>query len=66
MAVSVTLPALDDGMTEAAVTRCLNAEGERVETGEPLVEVSADKVDTEIPAPCSGILTSIRVAGTKP
>ncbi|GAA1886329.1 2-oxoglutarate dehydrogenase, E2 component, dihydrolipoamide succinyltransferase [Streptantibioticus ferralitis] len=62
MAVSVTLPALGESVTEGTVTRWLKAEGERVEADEPLLEVSTDKVDTEIPAPAAGILTSIKVA----
>ncbi|WP_030909625.1 2-oxoglutarate dehydrogenase, E2 component, dihydrolipoamide succinyltransferase [Streptomyces sp. NRRL F-5126] len=62
MAVSVTLPALGESVTEGTVTRWLKAEGERVEADEPLLEVSTDKVDTEIPAPASGVLSSIRVA----
>ncbi|MBW5486099.1 biotin/lipoyl-containing protein, partial [Streptomyces bambusae] len=62
MAVSVTLPALGESVTEGTVTRWLKAEGERVEADEPLLEVSTDKVDTEIPAPASGILASIKVA----
>ncbi|MFK4092548.1 2-oxoglutarate dehydrogenase, E2 component, dihydrolipoamide succinyltransferase [Streptomyces anthocyanicus] len=62
MAVSVTLPALGESVTEGTVTRWLKAEGERVEADEPLLEVSTDKVDTEIPAPASGVLSSIKVA----
>ncbi|WP_329216520.1 2-oxoglutarate dehydrogenase, E2 component, dihydrolipoamide succinyltransferase [Streptomyces sp. NBC_01485] len=62
MAVSVTLPALGESVTEGTVTRWLKAEGERVEADEPLLEVSTDKVDTEIPSPVSGILASIKVA----
>ncbi|MBP0460527.1 2-oxoglutarate dehydrogenase, E2 component, dihydrolipoamide succinyltransferase [Streptomyces montanisoli] len=62
MAVSVTLPALGESVTEGTVTRWLKAEGERVEADEPLLEVSTDKVDTEIPAPAAGVLSSIRVA----
>ncbi|AEW93673.1 MULTISPECIES: 2-oxoglutarate dehydrogenase, E2 component, dihydrolipoamide succinyltransferase [Streptomycetaceae] len=62
MAVSVTLPALGESVSEGTVTRWLKAEGERVEADEPLLEVSTDKVDTEIPAPASGVLTSIKVA----
>ncbi|WP_371496684.1 2-oxoglutarate dehydrogenase, E2 component, dihydrolipoamide succinyltransferase [Kitasatospora sp. NBC_00374] len=61
MAVSVTLPALGESVTEGTVTRWLKAEGEHVEMDEPLLEVSTDKVDTEIPAPASGILASIKV-----
>ncbi|MGW1134767.1 2-oxoglutarate dehydrogenase, E2 component, dihydrolipoamide succinyltransferase [Streptomyces griseoluteus] len=62
MAVSVTLPALGESVTEGTVTRWLKAEGERVEADEPLLEVSTDKVDTEIPAPVAGVLASIKVA----
>jgi len=70
MAVSVTLPALGESVTEGTVTRWLKAEGERVEADEPLLEVSTDKVDTEIPSPAAGVLASIKVAeeiaGLKP
>ncbi|MBZ3903244.1 2-oxoglutarate dehydrogenase, E2 component, dihydrolipoamide succinyltransferase [Streptomyces griseiscabiei] len=62
MAVSVTLPALGESVTEGTVTRWLKAEGERVEADEPLLEVSTDKVDTEIPSPVAGVLASIKVA----
>ncbi|WP_461059549.1 biotin/lipoyl-containing protein, partial [Streptomyces pseudoechinosporeus] len=62
MAVSVTLPALGESVTEGTVTRWLKAEGERVEADEPLLEVSTDKVDTEIPSPSAGVLASIKVA----
>src|SRR5436190_24059737 len=62
MAVSVTLPALGESVTEGTVTRWLKAEGEQVEADEPLLEVSTDKVDTEIPAPAAGTLSSINVA----
>ena len=62
MSVSVTMPQLGESVTEGTVTRWLKKEGERVEADEPLLEVSTDKVDTEIPSPASGILTAIRVA----
>ena len=61
MAVSVTLPALGESVSEGTVTRWLKSEGERVEADEPLLEVSTDKVDTEIPAPASGVLLEINV-----
>src|SRR5512147_1655436 len=61
MAVSVTLPALGESVTEGTVTRWLKQQGERVEADEPLLEVSTDKVDTEIPAPAAGVLVAIRV-----
>lgn len=61
MAVSVTLPALGESVTEGTVTRWLKSVGDSVEEDEPLLEVSTDKVDTEIPAPASGVLSSIKV-----
>lgn len=62
MPVSVTMPALGESVTEGTITRWLKQEGERVEVDEPLLEVSTDKVDTEIPSPTAGVLTRI-VAG---
>ena len=56
MAVSVTMPALGESVTEGTVTRWLKKEGERIEVDEPLLEVSTDKVDTEIPSPAAGVL----------
>src|SRR6188508_1045196 len=61
MPVSVTMPRLGESVTEGTVTRWLKQEGERVEADEPLLEVSTDKVDTEIPSPASGVLTKIVV-----
>src|SRR5262245_30160362 len=61
MPVSVTMPALGESVTEGTVTRWLKQEGERVEADEPLLEVSTDKVDTEIPSPAAGVLTKIVV-----
>src|SRR5882757_926592 len=61
MPVSVTMPRLGESVSEGTVTRWLKQEGERVEADEPLLEVSTDKVDTEIPSPSSGVLTSIKV-----
>jgi pyruvate dehydrogenase E2 component (dihydrolipoamide acetyltransferase) len=62
MPVSVTLPALGESVTEGTVTRWLKAVGDRVEADEPLLEVSTDKVDTEIPSPSAGTLLEIKVA----
>src|SRR3978361_1666063 len=62
MPTSVTMPALGESVTEGTVTRWLKQEGEEVEVGEPLLEVSTDKVDTEIPSPAAGVLTKILVA----
>ena len=61
MSVSVTMPQLGESVTEGTVTRWLKKEGEHVTADEPLLEVSTDKVDTEIPAPASGILRGIVV-----
>jgi 2-oxoglutarate dehydrogenase E2 component (dihydrolipoamide succinyltransferase) len=62
MATSVTLPALGESVTEGTVTRWLKQVGEEVRADEPLLEVSTDKVDTEIPSPASGTLLEIKVA----
>ncbi len=61
MATAVTMPALGESVTEGTVTRWLKNIGDTVEADEPLLEVSTDKVDTEIPSPASGVLTSIAV-----
>ncbi len=61
MPVSVTKPRLGESVTEGTVTRWLKQEGERVEADEPLLEVSTDKVDTEIPSPAAGVLSRIVV-----
>jgi pyruvate dehydrogenase E2 component (dihydrolipoamide acetyltransferase) len=62
MSVSVSMPQLGESVTEGTVTRWLKREGEHVEADEPLLEVSTDKVDTEIPSPVSGTLRGITVA----
>src|SRR5687768_5720442 len=59
MAFSVQMPALGESVTEGTVTRWLKQEGDRVEVDEPLLEVSTDKVDTEIPSPAAGVLQKI-------
>ncbi|WP_147899763.1 2-oxoglutarate dehydrogenase, E2 component, dihydrolipoamide succinyltransferase [Serinicoccus profundi] len=59
---TVTMPALGESVTEGTVTRWLKSEGDTVEVDEPLLEVSTDKVDTEIPSPVAGVLTSILAA----
>jgi len=58
---TVTMPALGESVTEGTVTRWLKAEGDQVQVDEPLLEVSTDKVDTEIPSPVAGTLTKILV-----
>jgi pyruvate dehydrogenase E2 component (dihydrolipoamide acetyltransferase) len=62
MPVTVTMPQLGESVTEGTITRWLKAVGDTVVADEPLVEVSTDKVDTEIPAPASGVLLSIDAA----
>ena len=61
MATPVTLPALGESVTEGTVTRWLKQPGEQVSVDEPLLEVSTDKVDTEIPSPVAGTLLEIKV-----
>ena len=61
MSFSVTMPALGESVTEGTVTRWLKNEGDVVAVDEPLLEVSTDKVDTEIPSPAAGILQKIVV-----
>ena len=57
----MTMPALGESVTEGTVTRWLKSEGDEVAVDEPLLEVSTDKVDTEIPSPVAGTLTKILV-----
>ena len=61
MASEVTLPALGESVTEGTVTRWLKQVGDAVAVDEPLLEVSTDKVDTEIPSPVAGKLLEIKV-----
>ena len=62
MSFSVKMPALGESVTEGTVTRWLKKEGDQVALDEPLLEVSTDKVDTEIPSPAAGTLEKILVA----
>src|SRR3954464_160532 len=62
MATSVNLPALGESVTEGTVTRWLKQPGDQVAVDEPLLEVSTDKVDTEIPSPVAGTLLEIKAA----
>lgn len=62
MSVSVTMPALGESVTEGTITRWLKQEGDRIEVDEPLLEISTDKVDTEIPSPVAGVLSKIVAA----
>ena len=62
----ILMPALGESVTEGTVTRWLKAVGDTVAVDEPLLEVSTDKVDTEIPSPVAGVLVSIPSARTRP
>src|SRR5579864_4406076 len=60
-AIDVVMPQMGVSVSEGTVTRWLKQEGEHVEADEPLLEISTDKVDTEVPSPGSGTLTQILV-----
>ncbi|MEY3101491.1 MAG: hypothetical protein RL435_637, partial [Actinomycetota bacterium] len=62
MSFNVVMPALGESVTEGTVTRWLKNEGDQVAVDEPLLEVSTDKVDTEIPSPVAGTVAKILVA----
>ena len=62
MSTSVTMPALGESVTEGTVTQWLKKEGDTVEVDEPLLEVSTDKVDTEVPSPVAGVVIRIVAA----
>jgi 2-oxoglutarate dehydrogenase E2 component (dihydrolipoamide succinyltransferase) len=62
MSIAVELPSLGESVFEGTVARWLVSEGEMVEVDQPIVEVTTDKVDAEIPAPCAGMIEQIRVA----
>src|SRR4029453_4513147 len=59
MSIAVQLPALGESVLEGTVARWLVKEGDRVEQDQPLVEVTTDKVDAEIPAPAAGVIEAI-------
>src|SRR6266487_179403 len=61
MAEPIKMPELGESITEGTITRWLKHEGDQVQADEPLFEVSTDKVDTEVPSPVAGVLTSIKV-----
>ena len=61
MTFRLTMPALGESVTEGTVTRWLKSEGDHIAVDEPLLEVSTDKVDTEIPSPVAGTLQKIVV-----
>ena len=57
--VQISMPQMGESVTEGTILEWLKQIGDRVEADEPLVEVSTDKVDAEVPAPASGTLTKI-------
>jgi 2-oxoglutarate dehydrogenase E2 component (dihydrolipoamide succinyltransferase) len=58
-AVDVVMPQMGVSVSEGTITKWLKAEGEQIEADEALLEISTDKVDTEVPSPASGIVTQI-------
>ena len=62
MPVEVIMPRMGETVEEGTVNTWYTAAGDPITEGEPLLEIGTDKVDTEIPAPASGVLTEIRVA----
>src|SRR5262245_41922720 len=60
MSTEVVMPQMGESITEGTITKWLNKVGEKIETDEPLLESSTDKVDAEIPSPAAGILLEIR------
>ncbi|MFP4487916.1 MAG: biotin/lipoyl-containing protein, partial [Bacteroidales bacterium] len=57
--IEIYLPSMGEGVIEATITKWLVKEGSQVEEDDPVVEVATDKVDTEIPAPATGVLKNI-------
>src|SRR5437879_12837741 len=60
-AIDVVMPQMGVSVSEGTVTKWLKQEGETIEADEPLLEISTDKVDTEVPSPASGVVTQILV-----
>src|SRR5690349_1581660 len=60
-AIDVVMPQMGVSVSEGTITKWLKQEGEHVEADEPLLEISTDKVDTEVPSPGTGTLTQILV-----
>lgn len=56
------MPRMGETVDEGTVNTWLKQPGEQVNEGEPLLEIGTDKVDTEVPAPASGVLTEVKVA----
>ncbi len=62
MSVEVVMPQMGESITEGTVSKWLKAVGDKIEKDEPLLEISTDKVDAEVPSPSAGILLEIRAA----
>ena len=60
MSVEVVMPQMGESITEGTVSKWLKAVGDKIEKDEPLLEISTDKVDAEVPSPAAGILLEIR------
>ena len=60
MSVEVVMPQMGESITEGTVSKWLKAVGDKIEKDEPLLEISTDKVDAEVPAPSAGVLLEIR------
>src|SRR6476659_9631669 len=60
-AIDVVMPQMGVSVSEGTITKWLKQQGEQVEADEPLLEISTDKVDTEVPSPGTGVLTQILV-----
>src|SRR5437868_14472207 len=65
-AVDVVMPQMGVSVSEGTITKWLKAEGEHIDADEPLLEISTDKVDTEVPSPGTGTLTQILVHEGEP
>src|SRR2546430_468763 len=65
-AIDVVMPQMGVSVSEGTITRWLKQEGEHVEADEPLLEISTDKIDTEVPSPGRGTLTQILVPEGSP
>ncbi len=60
MSVEVVMPQMGESITEGTVSKWLKAVGDKIEKDEPILEISTDKVDAEVPAPGAGVLLEIR------
>ena len=66
MSVEVVMPQMGESITEGTVSKWLKAVGERIEKDEPLLEISTDKVDAEVPAPGAGVFWKSKPPKAKP